>query len=68
MLMEVETAFLYGEIKEEIFTEVPVGMREIFSDLDDEEENSTCYRLLKGIYGQCQSARQFWRSFVSEMA
>ena len=43
MLMEVETAFLYGEIKEEIFMEVPVGMREIFSDLDDEEENSTCY-------------------------
>ena len=32
MFMDVETAFLYGEIEEEIYMEVPVGMKEVFSD------------------------------------
>ena len=45
MLMDVETAFLYGEIKEEISMEVPVGMREVSSGPDDEEERNTCDRL-----------------------
>ena len=67
MLMDVETAFLYGEIEEEIYVEVPVGMREVCSGPDEEEERNTCYRLLKGIYGLCQSARQFWKKFVNEM-
>ena len=39
MLMDVETAFLYGEVEEEIYMEVPVGMREIFSGPDEEEES-----------------------------
>ena len=30
MLMDVETAFLYGKIEEEIYMEVPVGMKEGF--------------------------------------
>ena len=30
MLMDVETAFLYGEIEEEIYMEVQVGMKEVF--------------------------------------
>ena len=47
MLMDAETVYI----------EVPVGMRELFSGPDEEEETDTCYRLLKGIYGLCQSAR-----------
>ena len=31
MLMDVETAFFYGKIEEEIYMEVPVGMKEVFS-------------------------------------
>ena len=46
--------------------EVPVGMKEVFSD-SDETDTKTCYQLLKGIYGLCQSARQFWKKFVNEM-
>ena len=42
MFMDIETAFLYGEIKEEIYIEVPVGMREVFSGPDNEEQKSTC--------------------------
>ena len=54
--MDVETAFLYGEIDEEIFMKSPVGMEEI----DPGSSPEDCYQLLKGIYGLCQAARQFW--------
>ena len=67
MLMDVETAFLYGEIEEEIYMEVPVGMKEVFSSPDETDEENICYQLLKGTYGLCQSARQFWKMFVNEM-
>ena len=41
--------------------EEPVGMKEVFSSPDETDEENTCYQLLKGIYGLCQSARQFWK-------
>ena len=58
--MDVETAFLYGDIEEEIFMKSPVGMEEI----DPGSSPEDCYQLKKGIYGLCQAARQFWRKFV----
>ena len=60
LVMDVETAFLYGDIEEEIFMKSPIGMEEIDpgSSLED------CYQLKKGIYGLCQAARQFWKKFV----
>ena len=60
-------AFLYGEIDEVICMEVQVGMKEVFSSPDEAVEENTCYQLLKGIYGFCQSARQFWEKCVNEM-
>ena len=44
-----------------------MGMKEVFSGPDATDEETTCYQLLKGIYGLCQSARQFWKKFVNEM-
>ena len=32
MLMDFETAVFYGEIEEEIYMEVPVGMKKVFSN------------------------------------
>ena len=61
LVMDVETAFLYGEIDEEIFMKSPVGIKEI----DPGSSPEDCYQLLKGIYGLCQAARQFWKKFVS---
>ena len=58
--MDVETAFLNGEIDEEIFMKSPVGMEEI-----DPGSSEDCYQLLRGIYGLCQAARQFWKRFVN---
>ena len=61
LVMDVETAFLYGEIDEEIFMKSPVGMEEI----DPGSSSEDCYQLLKGIYGLCQAARQFLKKFVN---
>ena len=55
LVMDVETAFLYGEIDEEIFMKSPTGMKEI----DPGSLSEGCYQLEKGIYGLCQAARQF---------
>ena len=69
MLMDVKTALLYGEIEEDIYMEVPVGMKEVFSSPDETDEENTCYQLLllKGICGLCQSARHIWNKFVKDM-
>ena len=45
-----KSAFLYGDLQEEIFMEVPVGIRQV------EGENNVC-RLLKVRYGLKQAAR-----------
>ena len=60
LVMDVETAFLYGEIDEEIFMKSPIGMEEI----DPGSSSEDCYQLVKGIYGLCQAARLFWKKFV----
>ena len=60
LVMDVETAFLYGEIDEEIFMKSPVGMDEIEPGSSSED----CYHLLKGKYVLCQASRQFWKKFV----
>ena len=57
LVMDVETAFLYGDIK--IFMKSPVGMEEI----DPGSSPKDCYQLKKGIYGLCQAARLFWKKF-----
>ena len=60
LVMDVETAFLYGEIDEEIFMKSPIGMEKI----DPRSSSEDCCQLVKGIYGLCQAARQFWKKFV----
>ena len=60
LVMDVETAFLYGDIEEELFMKSPVRMEEI----DPGSSPEDCYQLRKGIYGLCQATRQFWKKFV----
>ena len=60
LVMDVETAFLYGDIEEGIFMKSLVGMEEI----DPGSSPEDCYQLKKGIYGLCQAARHFWKKFV----
>ena len=63
-LMDVETAFLYRELDEEIHMEVPVGINDFYQNSIDEE--ATCFLLKKGIYGLCQAARQFGRNLFKK--
>ena len=60
LVMDVETAFLYGDIEEETFMKSPVGMDEI----DPGSSPEDCYQLKKRIYGLCQAETQFWKTFV----
>ena len=60
LVMDVEPAFLFGDIEEIFFIQSPVGMGEI----DPGSSPEDCYQLKKGIYGLCQAPRQFWRKFV----
>ena len=58
--MDVEAAFLYGEIDEEIIMKSPPGVEEN----DPVSSSEDFYQLVKGLYGLCQAARQFWKTFV----
>ena len=60
LVMDVETAFLYGDIDEETFMKSLVGMEENEPGSSSED----CYQLLQGIYGLCQAVWQFWMKFV----
>ena len=60
LVMDVETAFLYGDIEEEICIKSLVGMEEI----DPGSSPEDCCQFKKGINGLCQAARQFWKKFV----
>ena len=48
ILMRVETALLYGDLDEEIYVEVPVGINEVYPNSIN--ENDKCFLLKKGIY------------------
>jgi len=55
IIVDVETAFLHGELDEEIYMNLPEGM---------EGEDNECLLLLKALYGLVQGARQWWKKFV----
>ena len=55
-VVDVETAFLYGELEEEIFMECPQGMKGVTQD--DTLSLQAC------IYGLVQAARQYYKKFT----
>ena len=56
-IVDVETAFLYGDLEEEIYMECPPGMTGMTS--------AQVLLLLKCIYGLVQAARQYHKKFVT---
>jgi Reverse transcriptase (RNA-dependent DNA polymerase) len=54
-IIDVETAFLHGKLKEEININVPQDMK---------PEPNSCLLLTKTIYGLVQSAREFYKIFI----
>jgi Reverse transcriptase (RNA-dependent DNA polymerase) len=60
--LDLETAFLHGELGKEMYLRKPKGYEEIFGNKED-----LCLRLKKSVYGLVQAARQWWKKFESEM-
>ena len=56
-IVDVETAFLYGDLEEEIYMECPQGMSNVTKD--------NCIILNKCIYGFVQAACQYYKEAVS---
>ena len=54
-VIDIETAFLHGELKETIYMEIPKGM---------EANKNECLILKRTIYGLVQSAREFYNKLV----
>ena len=57
-IIDVETAFLHGDLEEEIYMDIPEGLEYFDGDVDKLNE---CLLLLQTIYGLVQSARAFWK-------
>jgi hypothetical protein len=55
-IVDVETAFLHGNLQEEIYMNVPKGLS---------QDDNTCLLLKKTIYGLVQSAREFYNKLLS---
>jgi len=58
IIVDVEMAFLHGELEEEIYINLPEGMEGL------EGDDSECLLLLKALYGLMQGAHQWWKKFV----
>ena len=63
-IVDIETAFLYGELEEEIYMKVPEGL-EIY--LQKNYSKKDCVIHDKSIYGLVQAARQFHRKLSSTL-
>jgi hypothetical protein len=67
---DIETAFLYGELEEELWMEFPQGYQDFLKDKHkkDVDASMNCLHLKKAIYGLVQAARQWWKKFKEVMA
>jgi Reverse transcriptase (RNA-dependent DNA polymerase) len=54
-IVDVDTAFLHGDLKEEIYMNVPESMQ---------QGSNSCLLLKKTIYGLVQSAREFYNKLL----
>jgi hypothetical protein len=54
-IVDIETAFLHGNLKDTIYMEIPKGI---------EANKKECLVIRKTIYGIIQSAREFYKKLV----
>ena len=63
-VVDIDNAFLNGDLEHEIYTKIPEGYDEVISKDVHKED---CLILQKAIYGLVQAARQFWKKIVDKM-
>ena len=63
-IVDVETAFLYGDLEEEIYMKIPEGLAK---HLNKKFKDEDCFLLEKSIYGLVQVARQYYKKFIKVM-
>jgi Reverse transcriptase (RNA-dependent DNA polymerase) len=61
--IDVETAFLYGNLMEEIYMTIPNGLEEYLN----QQLSDNCVKLNKSIYGLVQAARAWWKQFTNSL-
>ena len=72
LVLDVETAFLHGDLKEEIYMTLPTGFHLLpenakllrnmgYNGPIKIAKDHFCVRLGKGLYGLVQAARQWWK-------
>jgi hypothetical protein len=67
---DIETAFLYGELEEALWMEIPDGYDKFLKQEHNKDVNpkTQCLRLHKAIYGLVQAARQWWKKFKETLS
>ena len=63
-IADVQTAFLYGELEEELFIHIPSGYEEYLSEIGEQVEGNYL-KLEKSTYGLVQAARSWWKKFTT---
>ena len=63
-IVDIETAFLYGDLDEEIYMKIPEGLTEFLQEDFDQDD---CFVLDKAMYGLVQAARQYNKKFIGVM-
>ncbi len=62
---DIETAFLYGNLDEEIYMAIPDGYEEYMKEKDRYiTSKDYCLLLTKALYGLVQAARQWWKKIT----
>ena len=61
-MIDVETAYLHGDLDEEIYMRIPIGLENV---LDVSEDDALM--LLHNLYGLVQGGRSFWKKFRARM-
>ena len=65
-MADVQTAFLYGELEEEIYIKIPSGYYEFLQEENLKLEGKFL-KLEKSTYGLVQAARAWWKKFTSKL-
>ena len=62
-IVDIEIAFLYGDLDETIYMTVPEGYETVVKD-EKVDRNTQCMMLIKTVYRLTQAARQFYKKLT----